>query len=60
MKASDYIIKFLVDHGTDMAFVFTGGAIAHIIDSIRKYEGKMTAITAFLTLNVVQKTALAK
>ena len=38
MKASDYMVKFLVDHGTDTAFVFTGGAIAHIIDSMRNYK----------------------
>ena len=42
MKASDYIVKFLVDHGTDTAFVFTGGAIAHIIDSMRNYKEKIS------------------
>ena len=42
MKASDYMVKFLVDHGTDTAFVFTGGAIAHIIDSMRNYKEKIS------------------
>ena len=41
MKVSDYIVKFLVDRGTDLAFVFTGGAIAHVIDSFRHYKGKI-------------------
>ena len=36
------MIKFLVDHGTDTAFVFTGGAIAHIIDSMRNYKEKIS------------------
>ena len=42
MTASDYMIKFLVDHGTDSGFVFTGGAIAHIIDSMRNYKEKFS------------------
>ena len=36
------MVKFLVDHGTDTAFVFTGGAIAHIIDSMRNYKEKIS------------------
>jgi acetolactate synthase I/II/III large subunit len=41
MKVADYIAEFLVDKGTDTAFVFTGGAIAHVIDSIGKNHPKI-------------------
>lgn len=34
MKASDYLVDFLINKGIDTAFVFTGGAIAHVIDSV--------------------------
>jgi acetolactate synthase I/II/III large subunit len=37
MKVSDYIAEFLIKIGTDKVFVFTGGAIAHVIDSVGKY-----------------------
>ena len=36
MKASDYIAKFFYDKGIEFNYVFTGGAIAHIIDSCWK------------------------
>lgn len=36
MKASDYIVDFLISKGIDTAFVMTGGAIAHVIDSVAK------------------------
>ena len=40
MKTSDYIAKFLVDKGVKTVFLITGGAIAHVVDSIgqRKSE----------------------
>ena len=38
MKTSDYIIKFLIEKETDTVFVYTGGAIAHVIDSLGKYN----------------------
>ena len=38
MKASDYIVDFFVKKGTDTAFVMTGGAIAHVIDSVAARE----------------------
>jgi len=38
MKASDYIVEFIAKRGTDTAFVFTGGAISHVIDSFRHYQ----------------------
>ena len=34
VKSSDYIAQFLKQYCTDTVFVFTGGAIAHIIDSL--------------------------
>jgi acetolactate synthase-1/2/3 large subunit len=34
VKVSDYIADFLVEHGVEYVFVFTGGAIAHVVDSV--------------------------
>jgi len=39
MKLSDYVAKFLVKVGIKHAFVITGGASAHLIDSIAKTPG---------------------
>ena len=36
IKVSDYIIKFLEDSGIDTCFCITGGASAHLFDSLRK------------------------
>jgi len=36
MKISDYIIDFLVTQNVKTAFLITGGAVAHIVDSIGK------------------------
>ena len=36
MKASDYIVQFLVDQGIDKAFGYIGGAVAHLYDSLDK------------------------
>jgi acetolactate synthase-1/2/3 large subunit len=44
MKASDYIVDFLIKKGIDTAFVFTGGAIAHIIDSVAKRDTEIKYI----------------
>ena len=38
MKASDYIVDFFIKKGIDTAFVMTGGAIAHVIDSVAARE----------------------
>jgi acetolactate synthase-1/2/3 large subunit len=35
IKASDYIIKLLQDHGIDTVFCVTGGAAAHLMESVR-------------------------
>ncbi|ATB70330.1 thiamine pyrophosphate-binding protein [Sulfurospirillum diekertiae] len=39
MKASDYIVQFLVDQGIDKAFGYIGGAVAHLYDSFDKNTG---------------------
>ncbi|MDD5108734.1 MAG: thiamine pyrophosphate-binding protein [Candidatus Omnitrophica bacterium] len=39
MKLSDYVAKFLVGQGIKHVFVITGGASAHLIDSIAKTPG---------------------
>ena len=44
MKAADYIAEFLILKGTDTVFVFTGGAIAHVIDSVDKYGDKLNYV----------------
>lgn len=36
MKLSDYVASFLAKHGIKYVFVITGGASAHLIDSIAK------------------------
>ena len=38
MKASDYIIEFLVKHNIDKVFGYIGGNNAHIMDSIDKHK----------------------
>lgn len=45
MKASDYIAKFFYSKGIEFNYIFTGGAIAHIIDSCwRLYEKSNTKL----------------
>jgi acetolactate synthase-1/2/3 large subunit len=39
MKLSDYVASFLSKHGVRHVFVITGGASAHLIDSIAKTAG---------------------
>lgn len=34
MKASDYIAEFIAQLGTKQVFLITGGAIAHVVDSV--------------------------
>ena len=40
-KVSDYIFKFLEDKGVDTAFSISGGAAAHLLDSISKTKIKL-------------------
>ena len=39
MKLSDYVTSFLAGLGIKHVFVVTGGAAAHLIDSVAKYPG---------------------
>ena len=39
MKLSDYVASFLAGLGIKHVFVVTGGAAAHLIDSVAKYPG---------------------
>lgn len=38
MKGSDFIAQFLVDQGCTHSFVLTGGACAHMIDSLARHK----------------------
>lgn len=38
MKASDYIVQFLVEKNIDKVFGYIGGAVAHLYDSLDKNE----------------------
>jgi len=47
MKLTDYIAKFLAKQGVECMFVFTGGAISHLLDSVFKVnllKGKLKPI----------------
>ena len=44
IKASDFIARFLKENCSELAFVFTGGAIAHVIDSLPKYSIKYVCV----------------
>ncbi len=39
MKGSDFIAKFVTEQGSDHSFVLTGGACAHMIDSLARHTG---------------------
>lgn len=39
MKLTDYLVQYLVDLGVKKVFLITGGACAHIVDSLGKSEG---------------------
>ncbi|MBV5277915.1 MAG: thiamine pyrophosphate-binding protein [Campylobacteraceae bacterium] len=39
MKASDYIVQFLIDQEIDKVFGYIGGAVAHLYDSLDKHDG---------------------
>lgn len=41
MKASDYIVRFFRDHGVDVFFGYSGGAITHLTDSISRSKGAL-------------------
>ena len=39
MKLSDYVARFLVDHGVQDVFLVAGGGIMHLLDSVGHQEG---------------------
>lgn len=43
MKASDYIVEFLIHHGITDIFGYPGGMVTHLMDSLDKYKEKITA-----------------
>ncbi|WP_277656467.1 thiamine pyrophosphate-binding protein [Seleniivibrio woodruffii] len=38
MKASDYVVSYLIENGLDKVFGYIGGAIAHLYDSLDKSD----------------------
>lgn len=43
MKASDYIVEFLIQHGIQDVFGYPGGMVTHLMDSLDRYKGKIRA-----------------
>lgn len=43
MKASDFIVEFLIDHHITDVFGYPGGMVTHLMDSFDKYRDKITA-----------------
>ncbi|MGH4123620.1 MAG: thiamine pyrophosphate-binding protein [Clostridium sp.] len=47
MKASDYIVEFLISKGITDVFGYPGGVICHLMDSFNKYKDKICAHTNY-------------
>lgn len=47
MKVTDYIISFLISKGITDIFGYPGGVICHLLDSVSKYEDKISAHCAY-------------
>ncbi len=43
MKATDYIVRFLIDRGVKDIFGYPGGVICHLMDSAQKYANEIAA-----------------
>jgi acetolactate synthase-1/2/3 large subunit len=43
MKASDYIVSFLIEHQITDVFGYPGGMVTHLMDSLDKYKDKISA-----------------
>lgn len=43
MKASDYIVEYLISKGITNVFGYPGGMVTHLMDSFSKYEDKIKA-----------------
>ena len=66
IKVSDYVIKFLEERGVDTSFCITGGAAAHLLDSLSKssmsvihnYNEQASAMAADGYTRISKKPAL--
>lgn len=45
MKLSDYVASFLAGRGIEFMYIFTGGAIAHLVDSVYRVHEKDGTLT---------------
>lgn len=43
MKASDYLVEFLISKGIGCVFGYPGGMVTHIMDSLSKYNSEISA-----------------
>lgn len=43
MKASDYIVEYFIKKGVTDVFGYPGGMVTHLIESMRKYQDRITA-----------------
>lgn len=43
MKASDYIVEYLIGKGITDVFGYPGGMVTHLMDSFSKYQGQIAA-----------------
>lgn len=43
MKATDYIVEFLVEKGVKHVFGYPGGVVCHLMDSLFKYKNDISA-----------------
>ena len=43
MKASDYIVNFLIEKGVTDVFGYPGGMVTHLMDSFCSYKDKISA-----------------
>jgi len=43
MKASDYIVEYLIEKGITDVFGYPGGMVTHLMDSFSKYPDRITA-----------------
>ncbi|WP_312103031.1 thiamine pyrophosphate-binding protein [Pygmaiobacter massiliensis] len=43
MKASDYIVQFLISKGIDHVFGYPGGMVTHLMESLDQYSNKICA-----------------
>ena len=47
MKASDFIVEYLIHEGITDVFGYPGGMVTHFMDSISRYTEKITAHTTY-------------